>query len=133
MRMAVTVDALSRRAPRIVGASLCIALLAYWFEAPLALPYALATILAVVAIAVAARRKRDERLVDSGAAKNDSWIAHELAGNGSPPGSYVLAFFAFITVALTGFVGPYALPGWASLALSAAWGFANARYPSDEV
>jgi hypothetical protein len=135
MRRTGIVDALSKRAPNIVAITLCIALLAYWFGAPLVLPYGLALVVGCIAIVVMAARNRSGRFraqVESSSAKNDSWIAQELAGNGSPPGSYLLAFFAFVTIALTGFVGPYALPGWAGLALAAAWGVANAHYPSDE-
>ena len=134
MRRIVTVDALSRRSPTIVAVTLGIALLAYWFGAPLVVPYGLALIVGGIAIVVMAARKRNARLnAELEAAKTGSWIAQELAGHGSPPGSYTLAFFCLVTIALTGFVGPFALPAWTGLALAAAWAFANASYPSDEV
>ena len=42
-------DALSRRAPSIVIGTLCAALVAYWAEAPLWVPYGLAVVAFVVA------------------------------------------------------------------------------------
>jgi hypothetical protein len=68
---------------------------------------------------------------EPGSDGNKSWIAHELAGKGSPSGSYLLGFFALVAIMLTGFTGAYAMPAWAGLALAGAWGIANARYPTD--
>ena len=67
-----------------------------------------------------------------GFTQNRHWIAYELAGKGTPPGSYVLGFFGFLTVVLTGFQSPYAMPAWAGLALAIVWGIANREYPTDE-
>jgi hypothetical protein len=135
MRRNLILDALSRRAPTIVVITLCIALVAYWLGAPRWLPYGLAVAVGSIAIVVVAARDRRgqfkaEEELDS--TKNESWIAHELAGNGSPPGSYLLGFCGLVTIILTGFQGAYALPAWAGLALAAAWGVANAHHPSDE-
>ena len=81
MRRIVTVDALSRRSPTIVAVTLGIALLASWFGAPLVVPYGLALIVGGIAIVVMAASKRNARLnADLEAAKTESWIAQELAG-----------------------------------------------------
>lgn len=122
-------NTVSRRVPAIVTGALGAALLAEWANAPVWLPYGLALILAALAVVVLARR---ERRALASEADEGSWLDQELAGNGSPPGTYPLAFFGVVTIALTGFEGAYALPGWASLALIAAWAAANARYPSEE-
>jgi hypothetical protein len=108
---------------------------AYWAEAPLLLPYGMAIVvgcLAVVLMGARNRRGRPAATEEDGASGNKSWIAHELAGKGSPAGSYLLGFFALVTIMLTGLSGTYALPAWAALALAAAWGVANARYPTGE-
>lgn len=115
--------------------TLCTALVAYWLDAPLWLPYSLALIVGSIAIVVMAARDRRGQFKpedELGAIRNQSWIAHELAGNGSPPGSYLLGFCGLVTIILTGFQGAYALPAWAGLALAAAWGVANAHYPNDD-
>ena len=131
MRRQVILDGLSRRAPIIVIVTLCTALVSYWLDAPLWLPYGLALIVGTMAIAVMAARDRHGQFKpESDAASNESWIVHELAGNGSPRGSYLLGFCGLVTITLIGFQGTYALPAWAGLALAAAWGVANARYPS---
>jgi hypothetical protein len=132
MRGAVVLDELSRRTPVVVVVGLCAALLGYWTEAPLPLPYGLAVTLgglALILMATRGRRRRLKRDMDSG---ETDWLAHELAGNGSPSGTYLLAFFDVVTIALTGFQGAYAMPGWAALALTAAWAIANAHYPSGD-
>jgi hypothetical protein len=128
-------DALSRRAPMILMATLCTALVGYWAEAPLWLPYSVAVVVGSLALVLLAARDRRGRFTvaeEPGSAANKSWIAHELAGNGSASGSYLLGFFALVTIALTGLGGAYSMPAWAALALAAAWGIANARYPADE-
>ena len=130
MRGAVVLEELSRRTPMVLAIGLFTALLSYWIEAPLWLPYGLAVTfsgLALVLMATRGRRRRLRKEEDSG---ESDWLAHELAGNGSPSGTYVLAFFDVVTIALTGFQGAYATPGWAALALTAAWAIANAHYPS---
>ena len=128
-------DGLSRRAPAIIVVTLCISLVSYWLDAPLWLPYGLALIVGSLAIVLMASRDRRRRFnpeEEFDSTKNESWIAHELAGNGSPPGSYLLGFCGLVTIILIGFKGAYALPAWASLALAAAWGVANARYPAGD-
>jgi hypothetical protein len=135
MRGRVILDALSTRAPTIVVVTLCAALVGYWTDAPLWLPYGLATIvgaLALVQMAARNRRGRSAIAEEPESSTNKSWIAHELAGNGSASGSYLLGFFALVTLMLTGVSGAYAMPAWAALALAAAWGIANARYPTGE-
>jgi hypothetical protein len=119
----------------IVVVTLCAALVGYWIDAPLWLPYGLATIvgcLALVQMAARDRRGRSTAAEEPGSDGEKSWIAHELAGEGSASGSYLLGFFALVTIMLTGLRGAYAMPAWAALALAAAWGVANARYPTDE-
>ena len=124
----IILDGLSKRTPIIVVGTLCTALVAYWLDAPLWLPYGLALIVGSIAIVVmAARDRRRQFKSEDDSTKNDSWIARELAGSGSPPGSYLLGFCGLVTIILTGFQGAYALPAWAGLALAAAWGVANAH------
>jgi len=134
MRDSRKLGALSRRAPTIVIVTLCAALVADWADAPLWLPYGLAIVVGCLALAVMASRDRQTPFSpeEGAGVTNKSWIAHELAGKGSPSGFYVLGFFALVTIVLTGFQGPYSTPAWAALALGAAWGMANARYPADE-
>ncbi len=132
MQGAFVLEELSRRTPMVLAIGLFTALLSYWTEAPLWLPYGLAVIffgLALVLMATRGRRRRVRKDKDSG---EPDWLAHELAGNGSPSGTYVLGFFDVVTIALTGFHGAYAAPGWAGLALTAAWAIANAHYPSGD-
>ena len=135
MRGRTVWDALSRRAPAIVVVTLCAALVAYWADVPVWLPYGLATVVGSLAVVVLAarNRRRPLRAVDEAGSDTDgNWIAQELAGNGSPSGFYVLEFFALVAIMLTGFEGPYATPAWAAFALGAAWGIANARFSSSE-
>ena len=123
--------ALSRRAPAIVVVTLCAALVGYWADAPLWLPYSLATVVGCLAVIVLAARDRRLQLSavdEAGSGTERSWVAQELAGQGSPSGFYVLEFFALVTIMLTGFDGAYATPAWAAFALGAAWGVANARF-----
>lgn len=133
MRSSVILDGLSRRTPMAVGVGLCAGLLSYWTEAPDALPYAIAALLGSLALILMGTRGRRRRLARDSESADMGWLGHELAGHGSPPGTYVLAFFDLLTIALTGFQGAYSLPGWAALALTAAWAVSNAHYPpSDE-
>lgn len=135
MRGRTVLDALSRRAPMIVVVTLCAALVGYWADAPVWVPYGLATVVGSLALVVLAarNRRRQLRVVDEAGSDTDgSWFAQELAGKGSPSGFYVLEFFALVTIMLTGFDGPYATPAWAAFALGAAWGVANARFSSGE-
>jgi hypothetical protein len=132
MRGGVILKELSRRVPVGVSIVLGAALLAYWAGAALWLPRGLAIgsgSLALVLIATRDRRRWIETETESG---DRAWFANELAGSGSPSGTSPLAFFAMVTIALTGFEGAYALPGWAALGLVAAWATANAHYPSGE-
>ena len=129
MRGAVVLDELSGRAPMVVAVSLCTALLCYWAEAPLALPYGLAIALGGMALILMGTRGRRRPPESNRQSDDNDWLAQELAGNGSPSGTYVLGFFDLLTIALTGFQGAYALPGWAALALTAAWAISNAQYP----
>ena len=131
MQTAITLEQLSRRTPRLVVVSLCTALVANWTEAPLWLPYALATMSAGLAVILLATRNR--AIGPSETECDDArWLAQELAGNGSPSGTYLLGFSAVVTIALTGVQGAYSLPGWAALLLTAAWAVANARYPAND-
>lgn len=127
-------DALSRRTPTIVAISLCAALGFYWAEVPEALPYALAIALCALALVLMATRDRRRRFIPDSEPDDDkpkTWIAQELAGQGTPAGSYVLGFFALVTIWLTDIQAAYALPAWGALALTVAWSIANARYRSD--
>lgn len=130
MQRASLLGELSRRVPAIVTVSLCAALLLYWVEAPAWLPYGLAIGLACIALVMMARRKRPPATNPDAA--DSGWLAQELAGNGSPSGTYPLGFCAVVTIALTGFQEAYAMPAWAALGLIAAWAIANARYPTGD-
>jgi hypothetical protein len=119
----------------IVIGTLSAALVGYWTDAPLWLPYGLAIIVGSLALVLIAARDRRQPLktedeLDS--SSDGNWIAQELSGKGSPPGFYVLEFFGLVTIVLTSFDGPYAMPAWAGLALGAAWGIANARFTTAE-
>jgi hypothetical protein len=58
-------------------------------------------------------------------------IAYEFAGKGTPRGSYLLAFFAFLTTMLTGFQSAYGRLAFAGFGLTVVWVIVNARYPAD--
>ena len=126
---------LSKRAPVIVIITLCAALVGAWTSAPVWLARGAAIIIAGLALLLLAARKRRHLFDTPGDVNltNDSgWIAHELAGKGTPPGSYLLAFFGFLTIALTGFNSPYAMLAWAGFALGVVWGIVNAHYLDGE-
>lgn len=131
MRSGSVLVLLSRRAPTIVIFTLVAALLGYWADAPLWLPYGIAIVAVSAALVLIAARRRVSIEEGSDSSSDKSWIAQELAGKGSPPGSYVLGFFGVVTIALTGFRGAYATPARAGFALVAAWAISNAHYPAD--
>src|SRR4051794_18953364 len=98
MRGAMVLDELSRRTPRAVVITLCTALLGYWTDGPLWLAYGLAigsVGLALILMATRNRRRQPRTVTESAHA---GWLTHELAGNGSPPGTYPLAFFCVVTI-----------------------------------
>ena len=124
------IDALSKRAPSIVVFTLSASLLCAWLGAPVWLPTTLAVVVAGLALLLfAARGGRQAR---RGFDDNRNWLAWELAGKGTPPGSYLLGFFSFVTIMLTGLDSSYARPAWASFALGIVWGIANRHYPTEE-
>ena len=135
MRVRTFLDILSKRAPAIVGFVFGAALLGAWSEAPVWLANGLAITVAFLALALRAargRRNQFKTTEELGFMRIRDWIAYELAGKGSPPGSYVLGFFGILTIVLTGFQTPYAMLAWAGLLLSVVWGIVNARYPADD-
>ena len=135
MQRGSLIDGLSRRAPSIVGVTLCAALVGAWVEAPAWLATALAIVVGSLALLLFAARGARHGLRSTeqlGFARNRHWLAWELAGKGTPPGSYLFAFFGFLTIMLTGVDSPYAMPAWAAFALGIAWGIANRHYPADE-
>ena len=94
------IDGLSERAPSIVVFTLCGALLAAWIDAPVWLPEAAAAVvgfLAILLFAARGRRGRFRDCEDEAEASGKSWLDYELAGKGTPPGYYVLAFFGIVT------------------------------------
>lgn len=128
-------NVLSKRAPLIVVLTLCAALVGAWTGAPVGLINGLAIIVGSLAIALLAARGRRNQLKPTeelSFTRFSDRIDHELAGQGSPPGFYLLGFFAIITIFLTGFQSPYSNPAWAGLFLDVAWGIANARYPAND-
>jgi hypothetical protein len=124
---------LSRRAPDIVVVTLCAALLGAWLGAPEWLASGLAILVGLLALIVlASRQRRQPRLEvveESQDEEKPGWLAYELAGKGTPLGTYLLAFFAFLTAMLTGFDSPYGKLAWAGFMLAAAWSLANAHFP----
>jgi hypothetical protein len=135
MRAGGILDRLSRRAPDIVIVTLCAALVGEWISVPVWLAKGAAIIVGCLALLLLATRKRRRAFDpadDAGNARNKTWIAYELAGKGTPPGSYLLGFFGFLTIVLTGFHSPYATLAWAGFALGVVWGIVNADYPVDE-
>jgi hypothetical protein len=129
------IDMLSRRAPGIVILTLCTALVGAWTSAPVWLAKGVAILvgsLALVLLAARRRRRPFKSPEELGSTQDRDWLAYELAGKGTPPGYYLLGFFGFLTIFLTGFQSPYALPAWAGFALGVVWGIVNARYPAEE-
>ena len=128
-------DMLSKRAPALVLLTLCAALLGAWTSAPIWLakgPAIIVGSLALLLLLARGRRHQFKTIDELGFTQNRDWIAYELAGKGTPPGSYLLGFFGFLTIFLTGFQTPYALLAWAGFALGVVWGIVNAHYPADE-
>ena len=135
VRLGALIDKLSKHAPLIEVFTLCGALVAAWTNAPVWLPNTLAIVVGSLALMLFAARGQRGSLKSTeelGFARNTHWIEYELAGKGTPPGSYVLAFFGLITIALTGFQSAYARPAWAGFALGFVWGLANRTYPIDD-
>ena len=124
------IDALSKRAPSIVAYVLGISLLFALLGAPDWAATALAVTVGGLALLLfAARGGRHEGRGGNG---DRNWLASEVAGHGTPPGSYLLAFFSFLAAFLIGFESAYARPAWAALALAIVWGIANRRYPAED-
>ena len=124
------IDAFSRRAPSIVVFTLIAALLLAWVGAPVWMATALAVVIAGLTLLLfAARGGRNAR---RGLEDERNWVAWELAGKGTPPGSYLLACFGFVTIMLTGIQSSYSLPAWAGLALGIVWGISNRHYPAED-
>jgi hypothetical protein len=135
VRAGEILNILSKRAPAIVILALCAALLGAWTSAPIWLAKGSAIIigsLALLLLLARGRRHQFKTPDELGFTRNRDWIAYELADKGSPPGFYLLGFFSFLTIFLTGFQSPYAMLAWAGLALGVVWGIVNAHYPADE-
>lgn len=126
-------DNLSRRAPTIVIAALCLALLGDWIEAPVLLATGFAVIVAGLALVLFAAKRRGQfgNPNEGEPSSGSDWITNELAGRGSPAGSYVLGFFSILTIVLTGVQSPYAMLAWSALLLTIVWALVNARYPAE--
>lgn len=111
------------------------ALVGGWTGGPVWLANGLAIIVAsLAAVLLLARGRRNELKTpeELGFTRLRDWIAYELAGKGSPPGFYLLGFFGFITIFVTGFQSTYSRPAWAGFLLGLVWGIANARYPAED-
>lgn len=124
------IDLLSKRARSLVVYALGISLLSAWVRVPVWAATALAIGIAGLALLLFAAR--GGRHASRGVNHKRNWLAWEVAGQGTPPGSYLLGFFSFVTVFLIGFESPYARPAWAAFALGIVWGIANRQYPADE-
>lgn len=135
MRVNLFFDGLSKRAPIIVVATLCAALVGAWTSGPVWLANGLAIVVAILAVVLLVARGRRNELTTSeelGFTRLREWIAYELAGKGSPPGFYLLAFFGFVTIFVTGIQSTYSRPAWAGFFLGVVWGIANAHYPAED-
>lgn len=130
MHLGSMIDTLSKRAPSIAVFTMVAALIFAWVRAPEWLPTMLAIAVAVLALLLLAAR--GGRQATRGFNHDRNWLAWEVAGQGTPPGSYLLGFFGFLTIMLTGFQSTYARPAWAALALGIVWGIANRNYPTEE-
>ena len=133
--MNAILDEISKRAPTIVVLTLCAALLGSWTEAPAWLANSLAIVVGCLALILLAGRGKRHSLgtppEELGFPSFKERLAFELAGKGMPPGTYVLGFFGFLTVMLTGFQTPYGKLAFAGFALGVVWGIVNAHYPSE--
>lgn len=130
VRVTGMINRLSKSAPSIVVFTLCAALVGAWIGVPTWLPSALAGVVGTLALLLfLARVRRHEPEAEQDADHPRSWIGYELAGKGTPPGYYMLAFFGLLTILLTGFQSAYAAPAWAGFALGIVWGLANRTYP----
>src|SRR5579864_2606176 len=111
MRANAIFDMLSKRAPIIVVVTLCSALLGAWTDAPPWLANGLAAVVGGLALILLASRGRRHSLTtppeELGFLSLKDRIAYELAGKGTPQGYYLLGFFGFLTIMLTGFQSPY--------------------------
>jgi hypothetical protein len=126
---------LSKHAPSIEIFTLCAALLAAWTGAPVWLPKVFAVVVGCLALLLFAARGGRHALKSQeefDLNQKRSWLEYELAGRGTPPGYYILAFFGFLTIVLTGFQSAYAAPAWAAFALGIVWGIVNREYPVDQ-
>ena len=135
VRAGAILDGLSKRAPAIVLFTLGAALVGAWTSAPVWLakgPAILVSSLAILLLVTRGRRHQFKTYDELDSTENRGWIAYELAGKGTPPGSYLLGFFSFLTIFLTGLQTPYAMLAWAGFALGVIWGIVNAHYPADE-
>ncbi|MEO6114031.1 MAG: hypothetical protein ABIP07_06260 [Sphingomicrobium sp.] len=124
------IDVLSKRAPSIVVFTMSVSLVCAWIGAPVWVPTTLAVVVASLALLLFAAR--GGRHATRGFNHDRNWLAWELAGKGTPPGYYLLGFFSFVTIMLTGFQSSYAMPAWAGFALGIVWGIANRHYPAEE-
>jgi hypothetical protein len=126
---------LSKRAPAVVVFTLCAALVGTWTNAPVWLANSLAAVVGSLALVLLAARGRRHSLTtppeELGFQSLKEKIAYEFAGKGTPPGYYLLGFFGFLTIILTGFQSPYGRLAFAGFALGVVWGIVNARYPAD--
>lgn len=135
MRAATFLDTISKRAPTIVVITLCAALLGSWTSAPAWLANGLAVVIGSLALMLLAARGRRHSLLTSpeelGFPSLKERIAYEFAGKGTPPGYYLLGFFGFLTIMLTGFQSPYGMLAFAGFGLGVVWGIVNVRYPAE--
>ena len=95
------IDVLSKRAPSIVMFTLSVSLVCAWIGAPVWVPTTLAIVVASLALLLFAAR--GGRRATRGFNHKRNWLAWEFAGKGTPPGYYLLGFFSFLTIMLTGF------------------------------
>lgn len=132
VRSAKFMDALSKRAPSIAVVTFCVALLGAWTSAPIWLCNGIATLVGILALLLLVARGRRRRVNATDELNIRDVIAYELAGEGTPRGSYLLGFFGFLTIMLIGFQSPYRMLVFAGLGLAAVWGFVNVRYPAGD-
>lgn len=99
VRVKALIDRLAKHAPSIVVRTLCASLLAELAGAPAWMPRVLAIVVGSLALLLfVARVRRHDIATPADDAAPRSWFEYELAGKGTPPGYYVLAFFGFSTL-----------------------------------
>ncbi|GAA3885172.1 hypothetical protein GCM10022276_00100 [Sphingomonas limnosediminicola] len=136
MAFAHIVEAMSSRAPIIIGVAFIAAVAGAWSNASHWPFYALAVVLLVLAAVVWVRRAPARQLKSKeqlGFRRNREWLGFVFFAKGMPRGYYALALVSWLAVVLTGFRFPYAAVALSGTALTLAWGEDRRRYPTEKL